>query len=605
MVTIDGRLTVLALPEQQKLEDGSLPHVVVKKDIELKLVRTDGHRARPVVLETGFTTPYFSMMQIRKQVIVIVTDDWHVLCFDSDLHLNWETILPKVDHMDKVLYVKSLGVLITSHSIQKTDEGLIIVGGSFMHKTHQTKELPTQHIREDGNVTEEIKIVSEEVETLTHFSTFALSASSGTIRWHHLPGDFGEQTHNTKDHASEHHWKLGLRKGRKHTGESSWKHYSKQMNQYMPFLWVNNQYTKFTLGRFNKDLKTFPGDGIIGVSDYDDHIKGSPALSAKHIVGYAYGGHRPHSELEHVANPNAIVIRGPHGIEVLSLLSGQPITRLEVTETKDILMDIDGDGEMEQLVWDLGHGHTVCYLDIWRTYPVKEKLEQLSLCISQRLIWQRSWALEEDIFKKIPPIIIKSLAKKSGVFRHLLGKHLISEDEYDIITFGAVGRISSFDLWGNIHWQTQTSCKWSDLSIKLRRKSVESVPEDLEKEFMLSFTPTIMLMPLHVAAGKDIAAVVGWNAVSLVDLADGTILAEHSIPSPPTGSLAYGDFDNDGINDIILTCKKGFIGFTLKKKVNYEYTIMYASAVLLAILFVTWVLTQPLDLPPEKTDFTS
>lgn len=118
---------------------------------------------------------------------------------------------------------------------------------------------------------------------------------------------------------------------------------------------MNNQYTKFTLGRFNKDLKTFPGDGIIGVSDYDDHIKGSPALSAKHIVGYAYGGHRPHSELEHVANPNAIVIRGPHGIEVLSLLSGQPITRLEVTETKDILMDIDGDGEMEQLVWDLGH----------------------------------------------------------------------------------------------------------------------------------------------------------------------------------------------------------------------------------------------------------
>lgn len=55
--------------------------------------------------------------------------------------------------------------------------------------------------REDGNITEEIKIVSEEVETLTHFSTFALSASSGTIRWHHLPGDFGEQTHNTKARA--------------------------------------------------------------------------------------------------------------------------------------------------------------------------------------------------------------------------------------------------------------------------------------------------------------------------------------------------------------------------------------------------------------------
>ena len=53
------------------------------------------------------------------------------------------------------------------------------------------------------------------------------------------------------------------------------------------------------------------------------------------------------------------------------------------------------------------------------------------------------------------------------------------------------------------------------------------------------------------------AAVVGMNIVALVDLVDGTVLAEHSIPSMPTQPLAYGDFDNDGINDIILTCKKG------------------------------------------------
>ena len=52
-------------------------------------------------------------------------------------------------------------------------------------------------------------------------------------------------------------------------------------------------------------------------------------------------------------------------------------------------------------------GHTVCYLDIWRVMPIKEKLEQISLCVSYRIIWQHSWAMEEDIFHKIPPVMIK------------------------------------------------------------------------------------------------------------------------------------------------------------------------------------------------------
>jgi hypothetical protein len=32
-----------------------------------------------------------------------------------------------------------------------------------------------------------------EDHSLTHFSTFALSGTNGTVRWHHLPGEFGEQ----------------------------------------------------------------------------------------------------------------------------------------------------------------------------------------------------------------------------------------------------------------------------------------------------------------------------------------------------------------------------------------------------------------------------
>ena len=87
------------------------------------------------------------LFSILFQIIVIVTDDWHVMCFDPDLSLKWEVTLPlTVNLMEEAYSVKSLGVLITSHSVQKNSAGLVIVGGNFMHKTHHAKELPVEKI---------------------------------------------------------------------------------------------------------------------------------------------------------------------------------------------------------------------------------------------------------------------------------------------------------------------------------------------------------------------------------------------------------------------------------------------------------------------------
>ena len=54
----------------------------------------------------------------------------------------WDVQLPTdVNLLDNSYSVKSLGALITFHSVQKHDSGLIVVGGSFIHSIHQTKEL--------------------------------------------------------------------------------------------------------------------------------------------------------------------------------------------------------------------------------------------------------------------------------------------------------------------------------------------------------------------------------------------------------------------------------------------------------------------------------
>lgn len=60
-------MNVLALPERAADDDDdTLPHVVVKQRAVLPINVSE--ISRPVAMETGFTVPYSSMMQIRKQV---------------------------------------------------------------------------------------------------------------------------------------------------------------------------------------------------------------------------------------------------------------------------------------------------------------------------------------------------------------------------------------------------------------------------------------------------------------------------------------------------------------------------------------------------------
>lgn len=55
------------------------------------------------------------------------------------------------------------------------------------------------------------------------------------------------------------------------------------------------------------------------------------------------------------------------------------------------------------------------------------------------------------------------------------------------------------------------------------------------------------------------AALSGFSEFVLVDLVNGNLLAEHSLPCSPSAPLTVGDFDNDGVNDVIVTCSLGLV----------------------------------------------
>lgn len=70
LITNDLKLSVLALPddEQQDNPDDSLPHVSVKDRVQLLPLKHGKRKSWPIVMTTGYTVPYLSMVQVRKQV---------------------------------------------------------------------------------------------------------------------------------------------------------------------------------------------------------------------------------------------------------------------------------------------------------------------------------------------------------------------------------------------------------------------------------------------------------------------------------------------------------------------------------------------------------
>ena len=162
--------------------------------------------------------------------------------------------------------------------------------------------------------------------------------------------------------------------------------------------------TKFTLGRFQKSLEE------VSFTDEEDESAQPPtpsALDAKHMIGYAYGGHRPHSPIEHIPNPNALVIHHQNGIEVLNILTGRPMTRLPLPDDGAVYTTLDKENDIKKLSWGEQENYSPCFLEIWRIFPIKENLERFPVCFSKRLFFTNNWVYDEDMYKKLPPVVIK------------------------------------------------------------------------------------------------------------------------------------------------------------------------------------------------------
>ena len=70
------------------------------------------------------------------QIIIVVFDNWEVQCFNHRLQLLWRRQLMDVGQLREAYTVKAMGVLIAPVRVERGDQGVVIVGGSFEHREH-------------------------------------------------------------------------------------------------------------------------------------------------------------------------------------------------------------------------------------------------------------------------------------------------------------------------------------------------------------------------------------------------------------------------------------------------------------------------------------
>jgi len=69
------------------------------------------------------------------------------------------------------------------------------------------------------------------------------------------------------------------------------------------------------------------------------------------LLGLQYGGMRPHSHHEHITHPSIVVIHHDVGMELLSIQTGQPLSRIGLTghDSRSLFVDVNGDGIIKEV----------------------------------------------------------------------------------------------------------------------------------------------------------------------------------------------------------------------------------------------------------------
>eukprot|EP01117_Protostelium_nocturnum_P005285 TRINITY_DN1926_c0_g2_i1.p1 TRINITY_DN1926_c0_g2~~TRINITY_DN1926_c0_g2_i1.p1 ORF type:complete len:680 (-),score=268.00 TRINITY_DN1926_c0_g2_i1:43-2082(-) len=493
-------------------------------------------------------------------VIVIVTEHWNVLCFDSNLNLLWESNLQ--DHHSEMekMAINEIAITISHHSVQKDDEGMIIIGG---------RSIPLRSADEQSKFEEEHGVVGQggehnlkdETEEY-HFSYYCLDGKSGSLRWKHEKGDFYGEGVDQHDHSNqlkkmipEHSYKLHLLSSHKHLGEMDWKLFKDDIMDHLPHQWIRREDTSFSIDHFAQ--KRNSGEGKLSSSSQNQRKK------------------------KEEAKENVLISHTKTGIEVLHLYTGRTVSTLRLYD--GLYQDLNDDGIIDhaQAVQQLEGSHhhekekkSLCYALVSSGVPHLERLFNGSICESSRSsvlsvldIFSRLQAQQETSVTNIltlPSSYSKTLIQEGGT------------EEFDVIFLISNGRMTSFRSDGRLNWQIDSDAIWNSSPSS---DNSQSTSFDMRE----GIAPTLSSYSLYSNKENERKLILAsTESLVLIDPHGNTWISQQ-LPSIPVSKPIIGDVDGDGMNDIIVVTPNGISAFRIRQS-NTSGMILFVLSLFIIIL---------------------
>ncbi|KAJ0968495.1 hypothetical protein J5N97_025412 [Dioscorea zingiberensis] len=579
VATHDAKIQVLE-PHSRRVDEGfSEAQVLAEVSLLPDKIRVASGR-RPVAMATGVINRFYKRGEIQKQVLVVVTSGWSVMCFDHNLKKLWENNLQ--EHFPHGSHHREIAISISNYTLKHGDSGLVIVGGRMEMQHHSTMDLFEETFASEKSSDSQRRSANENESSgdsqtvdLRHFAFFAFAGQSGSLRWSRKNENIEAHSSDASQLIPQHNYKLDVHSlNSRHPGEFECREFRESILGVMPHYWDRREDTRFELAHFRrhkrKSLKKMPGKVTNNPfhTPVENHPPGKdPSNKIATIIGKAanYAGSAKSNKGMHyiptITNhtrlwwvPNVVVAHQKEGIEAVHLASGRTVCKLHLPEG-GLHADINGDGVLDhvQVVGGNGAEQAVvsgsmevlkpCWAVATSGVPVREQLFNASICHHTHFGFFHHGDFARNFGRNVDAGLLE-VASPILIHTDDGPKHR-KRSHGDVVFLTNRGEVTSYSpslhghdaIW---RWQLLTGATWSNLPSPSGMMEAMVVPT--LKAFSLG---KYSKQEVIIAAGDQEAVVISPG---------GSILTTFDLPSPPTHTLILEDFSGDGLTDIIVVC---------------------------------------------------
>ncbi|BDA41145.1 hypothetical protein COCOBI_01-8000 [Coccomyxa sp. Obi] len=582
------------------------------------------HRA--VALTAGYLDPKHTELvrALRKQVVVVVTANWDVLCFDHNLRLQWTARVKEDVPHGAHMTVKEVAIHISNHTTRVGDRGVVVVGGSadlgdLAHhgdagsavdedvlEQELAMELSQEAFHGSAREGEELQDIDrgrkhQGVDVSRHFSYYAFDGGSGALRWKHEGADFHRDTERLAEElmpALDFRMDAAALEAR-HFGEVACRDFRESVLAVLPHRWSRRSDTRLQLAHFvhhrphGGDRKRRLADGRDPASPAkprrphrpagsraDVHHSNPVAKALGKVAEQAARGGVAAQRSAASAAPNVLVAHLEEGIEAVHLYSGRTLCKLHLP-SPGLHADLNGDGVLDHVQVAGGHGspdargdapghrHTPgCWAVAKSGIPPREPLFNATICR-----FPGQWGAEASArafsFGSDGGVVPLEVAPPA--FLPVPGPRGLYQQGHGIAVFlNSRGEVTAYNSHGQRLWQHAMGLSWAN------HKTGGLGGGHAARQV----APTLDALPLRAGAiPAALLASGSWSAVILSE--HGNRLETLVFPALPALPLQIVDFNGDGLNDIILASHDGLYGWA---QVRHPGGVPFA--VLIACLIV-------------------